>query len=432
MKKIAIITFGCKVNQYESACIVNQFTKNGYKQVDFTNEADVYVINSCTVTNRTDYKSRNAIRKALLQKEKNPKVKIVVTGCYAQRNYDEIKKLGDIDFIIDNNKKGSVYDILKNNRSLCFQNILKATEFSELSTDNLPEKSRAFIKIQDGCDYYCTYCAIPYARGHSRSRKKENVINQIKMLTQNGYSEFVLGGINLGLYGKDLYQNYDLSDLLYDLEKIHEVKLIRLSSIEPNLFTKKLLNYFKNSQKIAHHFHIPLQSGNDEILKRMKRKYDTALFKNKIHKIKEIFPDAAFGFDVIIGFPGETEENFISTYEFLNSLPFAYLHLFIYSKRDDTPAAQMDDFVNGSISQKRSKMLKNLADKKLKNYKDFLITNKIKLSGIIEKSTDDYQTILSDHYVRLYLKSDLPQQTYTENLIPLKLHKDGIWVTSAE
>jgi threonylcarbamoyladenosine tRNA methylthiotransferase MtaB len=432
MKKIAIITFGCKVNQYESACIVNQFTKNGYKQVDFTNEADVYVINSCTVTNRTDYKSRNAIRKALLQKEKNPKVKIVVTGCYAQRNYDEIKKLGDIDFIIDNNKKGSVYDILKNNRSLCFQNILKATEFSELSTDNLPEKSRAFIKIQDGCDYYCTYCAIPYARGHSRSRKKENVINQIKMLTQNGYSEFVLGGINLGLYGKDLYQNYDLSDLLYDLEKIHEVKLIRLSSIEPNLFTEKLLDYFKNSQKIAHHFHIPLQSGNDEILKRMKRKYDTALFKNKIHKIKEIFPDAAFGFDVIIGFPGETEENFISTYEFLNSLPFAYLHLFIYSKRDDTPAAQMDDFVNGSISQKRSKMLKNLADKKLKNYKDFLITNKIKLSGIIEKSTDDYQTILSDHYVRLYLKSDLPQQTYTENLIPLKLHKDGIWVTSAE
>ncbi len=432
MKKIAIITFGCKVNQYESACIVNQFTKNGYKQVDFTNEADVYVINSCTVTNRTDYKSRNAIRKALLQKEKNPKVKIVVTGCYAQRNYDEIKKLGDIDFIIDNNKKGSVYEILKNNRSLCFQNILKATEFSELSTDNLPEKSRAFIKIQDGCDYYCTYCAIPYARGHSRSRKKENVINQIKMLTQNGYNEFVLGGINLGLYGKDLYQNYDLSDLLYDLEKIHEVKLIRLSSIEPNLFTEKLLDYFKNSQKIAHHFHIPLQSGNDEILKRMKRKYDTALFKNKIHKIKEIFPDAAFGFDVIIGFPGETEENFISTYEFLNSLPFAYLHLFIYSKRDDTPAAQMDDFVNGSISQKRSKMLKNLADKKLKNYKDFLITNKIKLSGIIEKSTDDYQTILSDHYVRLYLKSDLPQQTYTENLIPLKLHKDGIWVTSAE
>ncbi len=432
MKKIAIITFGCKVNQYESACIVNQFTKNGYKQVDFTNEADVYVINSCTVTNRTDYKSRNAIRKALLQKEKNPKVKIVVTGCYAQRNYDEIKKLGDIDFIIDNNKKGSVYEILKNNRSLCFQNILKATEFSELSTDNLPEKSRAFIKIQDGCDYYCTYCAIPYARGHSRSRKKENVINQIKMLTQNGYSEFVLGGINLGLYGKDLYQNYDLSDLLYDLEKIHEVKLIRLSSIEPNLFTEKLLDYFKNSQKIAHHFHIPLQSGNDEILKRMKRKYDTALFKNKIYKIKEIFPDAAFGFDVIIGFPGETEENFISTYEFLNSLPFAYLHLFIYSKRDDTPAAQMDDFVNGSISQKRSKMLKNLADKKLKNYKDFLITNKIKLSGIIEKSTDDYQTILSDHYVRLYLKSDLPQQTYTENLIPLKLHKDGIWVTSAE
>ncbi len=426
MKKIAAITFGCKVNQYETACIVDQFEKHQFQAVNFSQDADVYVINSCTVTNRTDFKSRNAIRKALEHKAKNPAVRIIVTGCYAQRNYDEIADLGDIDFIVDNNKKGDIYDIYAKNNHQCFENILEQKNFSELFTEKLNEKSRAFVKIQDGCDYYCTYCAIPYARGHSRSRTKESVLKQIELLTKNGYSEFVLGGINLGLWGKDLYPEYDLSNLLYDIEKIDAVNLIRLSSIEPNLFTDKLLEYFKNSQKMAPHFHIPLQSGCDKILKLMKRKYNTALFKEKVLKIKEIFPDAAFGFDVIVGFPQETDEDFKKTYEFLQKIDFTYLHIFIYSKRKDTPAEKMKGFVNGKISHIRSSILSDLSKKKTEKYMDFLIKNQIPLSGIVEKSYGEYKTILSNRYVRVYVKTDAAQQSFIKNLMPKKRHKDGI------
>ena len=428
MKKIAAITFGSKVNQYETACIVDEFAKHSYEAVDFSQDADVYVINSCTVTNRTDFKSRNAIRKALQHKVENPDVKIIVTGCYAQRNYDEIKKLGDIDFVIDNNKKGEIYNIFENNNSQCFENILMQKKFSELSTTSFNEKSRAFIKVQDGCDYYCTYCAIPYARGHSRSRKKENVLHQIEILVQNGYKEFVLGGINLGLYGLDLYSNYTLSDLLFDMEKFNGVEIIRLSSIEPNLFNDKMLDYFRKSKKISHHFHIPLQSGSNEILKKMKRRYTTELFETKINMIKEIFPDAAFGFDVICGFPSETDELFMQTLDFLDSIDFTYLHIFIYSRRKDTPAAKLKNFVNGEISKQRSHKLNELSKSKTEKYIDKLISNKTPLAGIIETEIDGYKTALSDHYIRIYMKTEKQKQKHVQNLIPQKRFKDGVLV----
>jgi len=403
MKKIASITFGCKVNQYETSCIVDEFTQAGYQITEFDKPADVYIINTCTVTNRTDYKSRNAIRKALNQKQIDPEVKVIVTGCYSQRKKKEIEELGEVDLIIDNNSKSKIFEKL-NSGTYIFRDIKDQHNFDEISTTKMLDKTRAFIKIQDGCDYYCAYCAIPYARGHSRSRKKNNILNQIKKLADNGYKEFVLGGINLGLYGAEF--NYSLAKLLYEIEKINGVELIRLSSIEPQLFTDKLLEYFTKSKKMCHHFHIPLQVGCDELLNSMGRRYTIKQFQDTIMKIREIFLDVAIGIDVIAGLPGETEELFKKTHQFLSNLDFTYLHVFSYSKRSGTRAEKMKGHVNGKIIKKRSNELISISIVKLAEYTDFIIKNNIELKGIIEKRSDRYWTALSDHYVRIFVKSE--------------------------
>jgi len=403
MKRVAIITYGCKINQYESACILDDFKSANYEIVPFGNEADVYIINSCTVTNRTDYKSRNSLRKALSQKATNPNVKIIVTGCYSQRNADEISKLGAIDLIVDNNKKEQIFQFLQQGGN-CFENILNATEFAELSTNSMNDKTRAFVKIQDGCDYYCAYCAIPFARGHSRSRKRENVLNQVEKLAQNDYQEFVFGGINLGLYRQE--NDYSLADLLFDVEKIEGVKIIRLSSIEPQLFTDKLIAYFRKSKKIAPHFHIPLQVGCDELLRKMNRKYITSEFSNQIDKIREIFPNVAIGIDVIVGLPGETDVLFQETLKFLQNLDFTYLHVFSYSKRFGTKAAEMKGQIGGKTMKKRSNILTELSDKKKQKYIKKILLQRPILSGIVESEKDGWQTVLSDHFIRIYLKNE--------------------------
>ena len=403
MKRVAIITYGCKINQYESACILDDFKSANYEIVPFGNEADVYIINSCTVTNRTDYKSRNSLRKALSQKATNPNVKIIVTGCYSQRNADEISKLGAIDLIVDNNKKEQIFQFLQQGGN-CFENILNATEFAELSTNSMNDKTRAFVKIQDGCDYYCAYCAIPFARGHSRSRKRENVLNQVEKLAQNDYQEFVFGGINLGLYRQE--NDYSLADLLFDVEKIEGVKIIRLSSIEPQLFTDNLLAYFRKSKKIAPHFHIPLQVGCDELLLKMNRKYITSEFSNQIDKIREIFPNVAIGIDVIVGLPGETDVLFQETLKFLQNLDFTYLHVFSYSKRFGTKAAEMKGQIGGKTMKKRSNILTELSDKKKQKYIKKILLQRPILSGIVESEKDGWQTVLSDHFIRIYLKNE--------------------------
>ncbi|MBT6994740.1 MAG: tRNA (N(6)-L-threonylcarbamoyladenosine(37)-C(2))-methylthiotransferase MtaB [Candidatus Cloacimonetes bacterium] len=403
MKRVAIITYGCKINQYESACILDDFKSANYEIVPFGNEADVYIINSCTVTNRTDYKSRNSLRKALSQKATNPNVKIIVTGCYSQRNADEISKLGAIDLIVDNNKKEQIFQFLQQGGN-CFENILNATEFAELSTNSMNDKTRAFVKIQDGCDYYCAYCAIPFARGHSRSRKRENVLNQVEKLAQNDYQEFVFGGINLGLYRQE--NDYSLADLLFDVEKIEGVKIIRLSSIEPQLFTDNLLAYFRKSKKIAPHFHIPLQVGCDELLLKMNRKYITSEFSNQIDKIREIFPNVAIGIDVIVGLPGETDVLFQETLKFLQNLDFTYLHVFSYSKRFGTKAAEMKGQIGGKTTKKRSNILTELSDKKKQKYIKKILLQRPILSGIVESEKDGWQTVLSDHFIRIYLKNE--------------------------
>jgi len=425
MKKIAAITFGCKVNQYETSCIVDEFTKEGYQIIEFDKPADVYVINTCTVTNRTDYKSRNAIRKALSQKQIDPSVKVVVTGCYSQRKKEEIEELGNVDLIVDNNSKSKIFEKLNSGNQL-FRDIKDQYNFDELSTTKMLDKTRAFIKVQDGCDYYCAYCAIPYARGHSRSRKKNNILDQIRKLVDNGYKEFVLGGINLGLYGTEL--DYSLAKLLYEIEKIDGVELIRLSSIEPQLFTDELLDYFIKSKKMCHHFHIPLQVGCDELLKEMGRRYSTEQFRNTIAKIRNIFPDVAIGIDVIAGLPGETEELFHKTHHFLSNLEFTYLHVFSYSKRSGTRAEKMKDHVNGKIIKQRSNKLISISKAKLTEYIDFIINNNIELKGVIEQKADDYWTALSDHYVRIFLKSNENLKKKYLHLNPISKKYDGIEV----
>ncbi|MDD3050091.1 MAG: tRNA (N(6)-L-threonylcarbamoyladenosine(37)-C(2))-methylthiotransferase MtaB [Candidatus Cloacimonetes bacterium] len=404
MKKVAIETFGCKINQYESACIIDPFLKNGYQLVGFNADADVYIINSCTVTNRTDFKSRNAIRKVLERKKHNPGIKLIVTGCYVQRNSEEVLELGDIDLLIDNNNKFAIFSILNDN-NIDFGNILDYGHFEEMSTDNMIERSRAFIKVQDGCDFYCSYCAIPYARGHSRSRNPQKVLDQIVRLAEAGYKEFVLGGINLGLYGKEKGDNYFLPDLLRDIESIDSVKKIRISSIEPQLIDEKMLEYFSSARKLCHHLHIPLQSASDRILKLMNRHYTTSEFKEKLSEINERLENAAFGLDVIVGFPGETDQDFEDAVNFLEELEFSYLHVFSYSKRPGTAAAKMRNHVNGKVIRERNAVLTKLSQNKTKNYAQHLVSENTLLEGIVEDKINGFWTALSDHYIRMYSDS---------------------------
>ncbi len=427
MNKIAIATFGCKINQYESAGIIAQFEENGFQHVSYNQDADVYVVNSCTVTNRTDFKSRNAIRKALKKKELNPKISVIITGCFVQRNKDEILKLGDIDIIVDNQHKHIIYDLYLAQES-SFDDIMKFKDFSEMKATEMYDRSRAFVKIQDGCNFFCTYCAIPYARGYSRSRKKEDVLDQILILVNNGYHEVVLGGINMGLYGKDLYENYQLADLLFDIENIEGLDNIRLSSIEPQLFTSDMLSFFKQSKKITPHFHIPLQSGSDSILKAMNRHYSTDEFRSTINTLREIFPYAAFGIDVIVGFPGESEELFQETYDFLASLPITYLHVFTYSRRKGTPADKMKNQINGKIKKERTNKLIDLSKALTDKYIEKILHDKILLSAIVEEQNDDLWTSLSDHFVRIYYQGNNLKKKEKIKVKPLSRFKEGLKV----
>ena len=333
--------------------------------------------------------------------------------------------MGAIDFIVDNNSKSKIYEII-NDADYHFDDILNAKNFDEFSMEIMENHSRAFLKIQDGCDFYCTYCAIPYARGHSRSRNPEKIISQILALIQHGYKEIVLSGINLGLYGNDLNEDINLAKLLHQMEKIEGLEMIRLSSIEPQLFTDELLDFFKISKKLCHHFHIPLQSGSDTILEAMKRHYRTNEFKSQIEKITEIYPDSAFGIDVITGFPGETEDLFEETFAFLENLNFTHLHVFTYSPKIGTPAALMKNQIQNSQKKERTNRLLDLSERKKYAFMEKIIQNNQVLKGIVEEKIDDYWTLLSDHFVRVYFKSENNLKRKLVVLTPKEIYQDGI------
>lgn len=401
--KLAIATLGCKTNFYDSAGIIQGF--EDVELVDFKDDADIYIINSCTVTNRTDYKSRNLIRKALAKKELNPDVKVVVTGCFAQRSRDDIARMGDIDFIIDNQAKLDIAEIISG-KEYDFCDIMEADSFAFKPVRNMLDHTRAFQKIQDGCDFYCKYCAVPYARGHSRSAKFEDVVTQAQIFVDQGFREIVLGGVNLGLYHDG---DKGLGEVVAAMSEIDGLDLIRISSIEPQLLSEELLHNLVKYPKLCPHFHIPLQSGNDTILNLMGRHYDTALVRKLVDEILRLIPHAAIGFDVICGFPGESEEHFEDTYNFLESLPISYLHVFAYSPRKGTPAASMQQQVSNQEKSRRSSILTALSEQKKKTYVDHLYALNPILRGVIENIDNDQSDSLSDHYLRVKIDASLPR-----------------------
>jgi threonylcarbamoyladenosine tRNA methylthiotransferase MtaB len=426
MKKAAVATLGCKVNQVESGAIIEQLINMGFKIVDITKEADIYIINTCTVTNKSDYKSRNLIKHALQKKQDNPQVKVIVTGCYAQKEREEIASLGEIDLIVDNQSKVDL-SVWFSKPDYEFRDIQKAVDFSWHQVDNMHGKTRAFIKIQDGCDYYCSYCAVPYGRGKPRSLEFEKVINQAVHLVQNGYKEIVLSGVNLGLY-RDKSEGKSLTDVVKYLNDIAGLMLLRLSSIEPDLWNDQLLMAILESDKICPHFHIPLQSGSDTVLKRMKRKYSVKTAQQLINNLQANKPMSAIGLDVICGFPGETDAEFEETFNLMKLLPISYLHVFGYSQRRGTPASTMVAQVRGETIKERVHKLTELSKTMKSDYMNQLIEKETLISGIVESKTGDIGTALSDHYLRLYVKSkSVSENDYVKGKA-IRQYKDGVLV----
>ncbi|MBO8164121.1 MAG: tRNA (N(6)-L-threonylcarbamoyladenosine(37)-C(2))-methylthiotransferase MtaB [Brevibacillus sp.] len=355
MATVAFYTLGCKVNSYETEAIWQLFKAHGYRRADFESDtADVYVINTCTVTNTGDKKSRQVIRRAI---RRNPEAIVAVTGCYAQTSPGEIAAIPGVDIIVGTQGREKLIEYVEQIRAErqpinAVGNIMKAREFEELDVPSFTDRTRASLKIQEGCNNFCTFCIIPWARGLMRSRKPESVLAQARKLVDAGYMEIVLTGIHTGGYGEDL-PDYNLAKLLVDLHQVDGLKRIRISSIEASQLTDEVLQVIDQSDKVCRHLHVPLQAGDDDVLKRMRRKYTTAQFYERMLKVREALPGVAITTDVIVGFPGETDEQFQNGYDFIKKIEFAELHVFPYSMRTGTPAARMPDQVPDEIKRER-------------------------------------------------------------------------------
>lgn len=394
--KFAVCTLGCKVNTYESEFIISQMIEKGYELTDFNDFADIYIINTCTVTNTSDVKSRKMIRQA---KKKNKDAVIAVMGCYTQirKNNNSILEYADV-IIGNTNKSKLVYLIeehVKTKEKIVRVDNIMESPFDNMELTSFETRTRALVKIQDGCNNYCTYCIIPYVRGNVRSKRPELVIDEVKKLVQNGYKEIVLTGIHTGHYGSDL-DNYDFSDLLLELDKIDGLERIRISSIEIVELNDKFLNVLSKSKKIVNHIHIPLQAGSNHILKLMNRRYDKNYFLERINKIKKIRPGIAITTDVIVGFPEETEEDFKETLEFVKELNFAGGHAFPYSIREGTPAAKMKGQLTKEEKHIRVKKLINLFNELEEGYykahlgKEVVVIPEVCNEGYLIGHTDNY------------------------------------------
>ena len=363
IKKVAFCSLGCKVNQYETNAMAQKFIENGYKVVEFDEFADVYIVNTCTVTNVADRKSRQMLRRA---KEINNKSILVACGCYAQVAKEELKKIEEIDLIIGNNEKNDIINIIENHASENgteeqVSDVMYKCEYVELGSTTYTEKTRAVIKVQDGCDRFCSYCLIPFARGHIRSRKIENVIDEVKKIVNEGIKEIIITGIHVASYGRDFKNGTSLIDLLEEINKIENLHRIRLSSIEPVIISDEFVQRLSKLDKICDHFHLSLQSGCTETLKRMNRRYTAEEFEQATKRLRAKFPNASLTTDVIVGFPGETEEEFNETFEFLKRIKFYQMHIFKYSSRKGTKAAVMPNQIDGKIKEERSKRLIELS-----------------------------------------------------------------------
>ena len=371
-KKVAFYTLGCKLNFSETSTIARNFNDEGFDRVDFKENADIYVINTCSVTENADKRFKTLVRQA---QKVNPAAFVAAVGCYAQLKPEELAAVDGVDLVLGATEKFKITDYI---------NDLSKNDFGEVhsceiedadfyvGSYSIGDRTRAFLKVQDGCDYKCTYCTIPLARGISRSDTMKNVLQNAKEISEKGIKEIVLTGVNIGDYGKGEFGNkkheHTFLDLVSELDKVEGIERLRISSIEPNLLKNETIELVSKSRAFVPHFHIPLQSGSNILLKKMKRRYMSELYTDRVSKIKEVMPHACIGVDVIVGFPGETDEIFLETYNYLNELDISYLHVFTYSERDNTEAANFEGVVPKNIRAKRSKMLRGLSVKKRRAY----------------------------------------------------------------
>tara|TARA_B100000242_G_scaffold293739_1_gene272842 strand:+ start:1747 stop:3030 length:1284 start_codon:yes stop_codon:yes gene_type:complete len=391
---VAFKTLGCKLNYSESSSISRDFENKGYNKVSFKKNADIYVINTCSVTQNADKEFKYLVNRA---KKNNPKSKIIAIGCYAQLKPKEIGQIDGVDLVLGADKKFDVLNYIENNEShSCEINNVKSFQTSY----SLGDRTRSFLKVQDGCDYKCTYCTIPLARGKSRSGKINEITDNVKTLVDKGIKEIVLTGVNIGDYGiihGDLKKESTFLDLIKNIDKVSGLERVRISSIEPNLLSDEIIHFVSESKKFMPHFHVPLQSGSDKILKLMKRRYLKDLYESRVEKIKSLIPDCSIGVDVIVGFPEEDENDFMETYKFLEKLDVSYLHVFSYSERDNTEAIKLKNKNSSNIKGSRSKILRDLSEIKKNNFYKNNIGDKRKVlfesenkNGFIHGYSDNY------------------------------------------
>ncbi|MGB1349090.1 MAG: tRNA (N(6)-L-threonylcarbamoyladenosine(37)-C(2))-methylthiotransferase MtaB [Flavobacteriaceae bacterium] len=400
-KKVAFHTLGCKLNFSETSTIARDFVSNGFKKVDFSESADIYVINTCSVTENADNRFKSIVKQAL---SVNSNAFIIAIGCYAQLKPQELADLNGVDLVLGAKEKFNIMDYIND---LSKQDICKihSCEIDEadfyVGSYSYGDRTRAFLKVQDGCDYKCTYCTIPLARGISRSDKLENILSNAKNISQKGIKEIVLTGVNIGDYGKGEFgnkkHNHTFLEMIKALDGVEGINRLRISSIEPNLLKNESIEFVSKSNSFVPHFHIPLQSGSNFILKKMKRRYQREVYEDRVNQINSIMPHACIGVDVIVGFPGETEELFLETYNFLNKLDVSYLHVFTYSERQNTEASTMKGSVPMKVRKKRSKLLRGLSVKKRRSfYEKSIGSNRTVLfegenkSGYIHGFTENY------------------------------------------
>ena len=422
-KKVALYTLGCKLNFSETSTVARMFEEEGFARVDFNDSPDVFVINTCSVTENADKKCKQLVKKAL---KINPDAFVAIIGCYAQLKPEEIAQIYGVDMVLGASEKFKIVEhfqnIEKKETAVVFASKIKeVNEF--VPSYSKGDRTRSFLKIQDGCDYFCTFCTIPLARGKSRNHSVAETVKVAKEVALTAAKEVILTGVNIGDFGQGEGENF--FDLIQELDKIEGIERYRISSIEPNLLSSEIIEFVAKSDKFMPHFHIPLQSGSNKILKAMRRKYERELYVERVQLIKELMPHACIGVDVIIGFPGETEEDFLETYNFLNELDVSYLHVFTYSERKNTTAIKMDGVVPKSERSKRSKMLHILSDKKRRFFYD---QHMGKTYNVLFES-EQHEAFLNgftDNYVKVKVpfSSDLQNQIKTVTLANIDI--DGV------
>ena len=419
MKKVAFYTLGCKVNQYETEAMLELFEKEGYEKAETEDYADVYVINTCTVTHMSDRKSRQYIRR---MKKKNPDAIIAVVGCYSQVSPEEILSIDEVNLVMGTNDRKKIVEEVKkidaSRKVSTVDDIMKVKAFEEIEINKTNGKTRAFMKIQDGCDRYCSYCIIPYARGRVRSRDLESIVKEVENLASNGYKEVVLTGIHVASYGKDIKDSdIKLLDVIKQINDIEGIERIRLSSVEPILFTDEFVEAVSTMDKVCPHYHLSLQSGCDETLKRMKRRYTTEEYKAIVDRLRAAIPNVSITTDVIVGFPGETNEEFDKTYEFLKDIELTHMHVFKYSPRKGTPAATMENQVDPSTKHDRSEKLLQLNEENFNKFGQKMLDKEFNVL-FEQKVGDNKYEGLTENYVKVIVEID---NDISEQILKVKI-----------